>query len=121
MSELAAFSSEQPDLQQTDAEAAAAQLKMAREEVANVRSQLAAANARATGVPPRPAPVTPVRCQHGRLHLSSTLSRRRVPKVVGPSSPAQLCPAPEALAPQVYFPSCCRCLECRRWRLGRCR
>ena len=52
MSELAAFSTEAPDVHQTDLEALAAQLKMAREEVQNVRTQLTASNARATGERP---------------------------------------------------------------------
>lgn len=52
MSELAAFSTEAPDVHQTDLEALAAQLKMAREEVQNVRKQLTDSNARATGEHP---------------------------------------------------------------------
>lgn len=52
MSELAAFSTEAPDVHQTDLEALAAQLKMAREEVQNVRRQLTDSNARATGEHP---------------------------------------------------------------------
>lgn len=49
MSELAAFSSEAPEPQQSVVEALSAQLKMAREEVQNVRTQLTAANSRAAG------------------------------------------------------------------------
>mmetsp|Transcript_14418 Transcript_14418/g.43614 ORF Transcript_14418/g.43614 Transcript_14418/m.43614 type:complete len:256 (-) Transcript_14418:387-1154(-) len=50
MSELAAFSSEAPEPQQSVVEALSAQLKMAREEVQNVRTQLTAANSRAAGL-----------------------------------------------------------------------
>lgn len=53
MSDLAALDEGQPDLHQTDAqaaEAAEAQLRMVREELHNVRAQLTAANTRATGL-----------------------------------------------------------------------
>jgi hypothetical protein len=61
MSDLAALDDSLSDLLQTDAQLAAGaeeQLRMVREELQNVRAQLTAANARATGMPLSPLLLT---------------------------------------------------------------